>query len=190
MKVESVAISKLRADPENVRRHDQANIESIKQSLIEFGQQYPIVAERPDIVRKGSGTLVAAAELGWTKIDVVWTDLSGAKAKAYAIKDNATSDSSYFDPDALAAAYVDLGESGIDLDSLGFNSATSEGEGEGEGKDVKLVKHSTLPPPVMAWALIGIPTVRFGEIAPLVERVGKIPGVLCETVISGAANQD
>ena len=43
---------------------------------------------------------------------------------------------------------------------------------------------TTRPAPVMAWVLIGIPTVRFGEVSPLVEQIAKIKGVLCETAVS------
>lgn len=182
MKVERVPIASLKADPENVRRHDAAGIEGIMQSLAEFGQQYPIVVERPDIVRKGNGTLAAAAALGWTEINVVYTDLVGARAKAYAIKDNATSDDSSFDPDLLAAALGDLVENGVDLDSLGLKP---EPDDDDEEDDVELVKHSTLPPPRMSWVLIGLPTVRFGEIAQTVESLAKIPGIMCETAVNG-----
>lgn len=40
------------------------------------------------------------------------------------------------------------------------------------------------PPPPMAWVLIGIPTVRFGEIAAQVEAVSAVSGVFCETTVN------
>jgi len=39
-------------------------------------------------------------------------------------------------------------------------------------------------PPRMAWVLIGIPTVRFGEIAALVEQVAALPEVVVETSVN------
>jgi hypothetical protein len=48
-------------------------------------------------------------------------------------------------------------------------------------KDVQLRTLDARPPPPFAWVLVGIPTVRFGEIAPLVEAVAKVEGVFCET---------
>lgn len=50
-----------------------------------------------------------------------------------------------------------------------------------ESDPVELKQLDTLPPPKMSWALIGIPTVRFGEIAEIVEQIGTIDGVILET---------
>lgn len=50
---------------------------------------------------------------------------------------------------------------------------------EAEGVELRPVE--TDRPPVMTWVLIGIPTVRFGEINADVERLAALPGVVCET---------
>lgn len=39
-------------------------------------------------------------------------------------------------------------------------------------------------PPRMSWVLIGIPTVRYGEISADVERIGAMHGVVCETTVN------
>ena len=44
----------------------------------------------------------------------------------------------------------------------------------------------TEKPPVLAWALISIPTVRWGEISADVERMSRVDGVTCETAIGDA----
>jgi len=187
VQVERVPISSLRPDPDNVRQHDDDQIELIKSSLLEYGQQRPILAGHDGTVRAGSGTLVAAAAMGWTEIDVVRTELVGAKAKAYALVDNHTTDRSHFNPDRLAAGLADLAESGIDLSELGLAADADEAPDEDED-DVPLIAHSVLPPPKMAWVLVGLPTVRFGEIARAIESLGRIPGILCETCLNGAAD--
>lgn len=56
----------------------------------------------------------------------------------------------------------------------GLKSKTADTE-----EVVKELKVST--PPVMAWVLIGIPVVRYGEIMADVERIANIEGVVCET---------
>lgn len=38
--------------------------------------------------------------------------------------------------------------------------------------------------PTMAWVLVGIPSVRFGEIAGVVEQLATIEGVICETAVT------
>ena len=52
------------------------------------------------------------------------------------------------------------------------------------GGDVELRQISVQPPPKMSWVLIGIPTVRFGELASLVESVAAIPETFVETTVS------
>ena len=108
LNVESIAIDSVSQDPANVRKHDERNMESIIASLRRFGQQTPIVIDAKGIVRKGNGTLQAAKQLGWTTIDAVTTELSGAEATAYAIADNRTSELSEWDVPALALQLEEL----------------------------------------------------------------------------------
>ena len=57
---------------------------------------------------------------------------------------------------------------------------------EANGEPVELVEKKIYPPPVMTWVLIGIPTIRFGEIASTVEAIAAKPGIMCEVT----ANHD
>lgn len=45
----------------------------------------------------------------------------------------------------------------------------------------ELVSIDTKPPPVMTWVLVGIPTIRFGEISLLVEQIAGVPDIVLET---------
>ena len=53
MKIERVELSKLAADPANVRKHNSKNLKAIEASLRRFGQQKPIVVDGDGIVRAG-----------------------------------------------------------------------------------------------------------------------------------------
>ncbi len=101
--LEKVAITKLSADPGNVRKHGARNLEAIKASLRRFGQQKPIVVDANNVVRAGNGTLAAAVELGWKEIAIVRTQLADADAVAYAIADNRTAELAEWDGEALSA---------------------------------------------------------------------------------------
>lgn len=101
-RIESVPIDSVHADPANVRRHPERNIEAIVASLKRFGQLKPIVVDADGIVRAGNGTLTAAKALGWTTIAVVRTGLSGVEATAYAIADNRTAELAEWDGSGLA----------------------------------------------------------------------------------------
>ena len=68
-----VPIDSLTADPANVRRHPDNNLDAIKASLKRFGQQKPIVVDSADIIRAGNGTWAAAKALGWKNIWIIKT---------------------------------------------------------------------------------------------------------------------
>lgn len=192
--VETVSIEAVRANPENARLHPAENIESIKASLERFGQRKPIVLDADGVIIAGNGTYAAAVELGWKTITVSRSGLSGAEATAYGLADNKPSDQSYFDPDALSVQLEFLGDHEIDMEAFGFRDDPKEVAGDKDAEStaeaeakVKLKKHLTLAPPAMAWVLIGIPTVRYGEIEGRVKAIAAAPGVTCETVVMGDA---
>lgn len=118
---ERVSIESLRLDPQNARLHPLKNMEAIKASLEEFGQQRDIlVARSTGTVVAGNGTLMAAKELGWTDINVTWTDLEGDRAMAYALADNGTSLLADWDIPILEIQISQLNLAGIKIQTFGF----------------------------------------------------------------------
>lgn len=115
-------VAELSADPANVRKHNDKNLDAIKASLLRFGQQKPIVIDSSGVVRAGNGTLAAAKALGWAEIDCVQTELSGAEATAYAIADNRTAELAEWDEAALTATLQALEhEDATLLEAAGFD---------------------------------------------------------------------
>lgn len=117
--LERVPIARLTFDPENARLHPEENLAAIQGSMRRFGQQTPLVAQRDGRVVVGNGRLEAAKRLGWTEVMVLYTDLVGAEARAYAIADNQSALLASWDKTALAAAMASF-----DLEmraDLGFN---------------------------------------------------------------------
>lgn len=49
-----------------------------------------------------------------------------------------------------------------------------------EEDTVELKKFDTRRPPKMAWVLIGIPTVRLGEITPAIDQISEVEGIMLE----------
>ena len=125
--VERVPIASVRKDEKNARQHSKKNLDAIKASLAEFGQQKPIVVDKDGKVLAGNGTLDAALALGWTEIEVKRSDLAGARAKAYAVADNRTAELAVWDDAMLAEALAEI-ETDEDLDSIctGFTEAEIE----------------------------------------------------------------
>lgn len=98
--IKSVLISDLRNDPSNARNHSK-NLDVIQASLEKFGQQKPIIAMTDGTVICGNGVFAAAASLGWERLNVVYTNLKGNEAIAYALADNRTSELAEWDDEAL-----------------------------------------------------------------------------------------
>jgi hypothetical protein len=123
VKEERLPISQIHPNPANLRLHQDRSIESIKASLRRFGQALPIVVTRDGVVRAGNGTYAAAKALGWTEIDVVWSDLEGTDAVAYEIADNRTAELAEWDTSALALQLASFED---DLELFGATGFTPE----------------------------------------------------------------
>ena len=119
----AVPIASLNLDPANVRVHNKRNIESIKSSLVKFGQRKPIVVQKKGMkVRAGNGTLLAARELGWTEIAAVVLDDDDLTATAYGIADNRTAELAEWDESGLVKLLQEL-EADFPSMDLGFDDA-------------------------------------------------------------------
>jgi ParB-like chromosome segregation protein Spo0J len=118
-----VPIAELMLDPANVRKHGDRNRETIKASLMRYGQQKVIVIDKQGIVRAGNGTMAEARELGWTHLAVTRSDLTTTDLVGYAVADNRTAELATWDDSALADTLKALEADGFDLDAAGFNSA-------------------------------------------------------------------
>jgi site-specific DNA-methyltransferase (adenine-specific) len=123
VKVESVAVDVLSFDAQNARKHSDKNLGAIQGSLEQFGQRKPIVVTAENVVVAGNGTLQAALNLGWKKIDVVRVPVewSADQVKAFALADNRTSELAEWNPEVLSAQLLELSEGGMDVEALGFD---------------------------------------------------------------------
>ena len=120
MILETVDISDISQDPANVRKHSERNLEAIAASLRAFGQQKPIVVDKRGVILAGNGTYEAAKRIGWDKIKITRTDLSGTLATAYAIADNRTAELAEWDDTALAEQLRSLQSEEFDLANVGY----------------------------------------------------------------------
>ena len=148
MEVLSVPISSLIPDPSNARKHNQKNLDAIKGSLAKFGQQKPIVVGKDNVVIAGNGQLEAAKALGWEKIKIVRTKLTGAEAIAYAVADNRAGELAEWDMDVLGQTLRSLEEDDFGISDIGFdlidfmNSEPNYGVlDEGETQDIDDMKN-------------------------------------------------
>ncbi len=88
------------------RNANIGNVAAVKGSLVTFGQRKPITARHredgTEEVTAGNTTLLAARELGWSHLAVVWEDDDDITAIAWSLADNRTADLGTTDDAILA----------------------------------------------------------------------------------------
>lgn len=128
MKIETLAIKDLTPDPQNARQHDTKNLKAIEGSLAQFGQRKPIVITDANVIVAGNGTVAAAKNLGWEKIEAVRvpSDWSKDQVKAFALADNRTGELATWSPEVLAAQLVELEAAGFEIAEFGFEKVEPE----------------------------------------------------------------
>lgn len=110
----AVPLDSLVPDPANARKHGDRNIQAIRASIREHGQQKPIVIDANGVVRAGNGMLRAAELEGHDCIAAVRYDADPATLARYGIQDNRTAELAEWDWDVL-------GNLGVDLEEVGWN---------------------------------------------------------------------
>jgi ParB-like chromosome segregation protein Spo0J len=113
MKVEQVRVDVLRSHPDNPREGD---IGAITESLREFGQFKPVVANMDGTILAGNHVVAAARALGWVKVDVVWVDVDDEQALRILLVDNRTADLASYEDDALRRLLLS-----VNLDGTGWS---------------------------------------------------------------------
>lgn len=104
----------------NPRNNDKA-IESVANSIKEFGFKVPIVIDKDNIIVTGHTRHKAAIKLGIEKVPcIVAKDLSDEKIKAFRIADNKTSEISTWNIDLLNQELQELDNLDISLIEFGF----------------------------------------------------------------------
>jgi len=130
LKIEYLPVESIKPYERNARRHEAKDIEAIKASIEEFGFDDPIGIWN-DLIVEGHGRLIAAKELGMTKVPCIRLDhLTEEQRRAYALAHNRTAELSEWDFDIQSAELAEITD--IDMSEFGFDvsgiSETSDKE--------------------------------------------------------------
>lgn len=126
---------------ENNPRTNDAGIDALAESILQFGWQQPIVVDKNGVIIVGHTRYKAAKKLGYKEVPVSVADwLTEEQARAYRIADNKTASLSTWDYDKLVeeiqqAANTDFSQLGFsNIELLGLSGDfMPDGFGDEEG---------------------------------------------------------
>lgn len=178
----------LLAHPQNPKRHSPAKQKLYAKVIRPPGQKGAwrkaiVVSNLSGFIIAGHGAVLSAInELGVALVPVDRQDFASAEEeKAAMLADNWLAESTAdYDQDLLVELMGELKSAGMDLELAGVMEQIAEAQ------DKELRELAIPPAPRMSWVLIGIPTVHFGKINGLVEKIARIPETVVETAVNNA----
>lgn len=119
----------------NPRKNDKA-VETLANSIREFGFRQPIIVDEHNVIICGHTRLKAAKKLGLKKVPcVVATGLTPKQVKAYRLADNKTAEKAEWDMDLLDKELAGLDD--INMSDFGFEQSEQNEKATLKKLDVK-----------------------------------------------------
>lgn len=120
MKIEKIDINKIRPYEKNAKLHPRTQIDQIKQSIIEFGNNDPIAIDEDGVIIEGHGRYVALQELGYKQAEVIRLEhMTDEQKRAYTLVHNKLTLNSNFDIGLLEEELKEIQD--IDMEDFGFD---------------------------------------------------------------------
>ena len=132
MKIEKISIDKIKPYENNAKLHPPEQIEQIKKSIQEFGNNDPIAIDENSVIIEGHGRYQALKELGFKEIEVIrLTHLNEQQKKAYILAHNKLTMNTGFDFNMLSLELdsiddFDMSDFGFEIDFEKENQRISE----------------------------------------------------------------
>lgn len=119
MKIEKISIDEIKPYENNAKLHPPEQIEQIKKSISEFGNNDPIAVDENNVIIEGHGRYEALKQLGFDKIAVIrLSHLNEQQKKAYILAHNKLTMNTGFDFDVLNLELEDIVD--FDMSDFGF----------------------------------------------------------------------
>ena len=133
MKIEKLNIDSIKVYPNNAKIHTAEQIEEIKKSIQEFGNNDPIAIDEKGFIIEGEGRYLAQKDMGVKEIEVIkLTHLTEEQKVAYMLVHNKLTMNTGFDLDLLEEELSKI--SSIDMKEFEFDIKEIEEELEEEEK--------------------------------------------------------
>lgn len=119
MQIEKINIDDIKVYENNAKLHPEEQIEQIKKSIQEFGNNDPIAIDENNVIIEGHGRYIALQELGYEEVEVIRLNhLSEEQKKAYMLVHNKLTMNSGFDFELLNEELSNILD--IDMGDFGF----------------------------------------------------------------------
>lgn len=183
----TLPLAKLIPSPYNPRKISDDSKAGLRASIDKFGLVQEIVVNRRTMhIVGGEQRASVLRERGDVDVPVTLVDLSDDEEKALNVTLNNPHIQGEFDGD-LGKLLGDVDKAlltGLRTDELVSSLAEKIEEADQDFKrDFDLEDMKVAPPPKMVWSLVAVPTERWSEVAGLIEQIGKVKGVILDTVV-------
>lgn len=102
MKIEKIELNKIKMYESNAKKHPQGQIEQIKKSIQEFGNNDPIAIDENNTIIEGHGRYLALKQLGYKTAECIKiSNLTDEQKRAYILVHNKLTMNTGFDIDKL-----------------------------------------------------------------------------------------
>lgn len=139
MKIEKINISEITEYENNAKLHPREQIEQIKKSIQEFGNNDPIAIDENNVIIEGHGRYKALKELGFDEVEVIrLSHMDDEQKRAYILAHNKLTMNSGFDIELLNSELESIVN--IDMEDFGFDYYEPESEVEEDDFEVEETK--------------------------------------------------
>ena len=126
MKIVNINVDELKAYENNPRDNEPA-VESVANSIKEFGFKVPIIITKDNVIVAGHTRKLAAEKLGLKEVPcIVADDLTPEQIKAFRLADNKTAELAEWDFSLLEKELEELTAFDFDMTQFGFDESIFE----------------------------------------------------------------
>ena len=119
MKIEKISIEKIKPYENNAKLHPPEQIDQIKKSIKEFGNNDPIAVDENNVIIEGHGRYEALKQLGFNEAHIIrLTHLNEQQKKSYILAHNKLTMNTGFDFDVLNLELDSIVD--FDMSDFGF----------------------------------------------------------------------
>lgn len=124
MEILEVQIDDIRAYENNAKEHPREQIEQIKRSILEYGNNDPIAVDENNVIIEGHGRFIALKELGRETVEIIRLEhMTEEQKNAYRLVHNKLTMNSDFDFSMLEKELAELTAFDVDMSLYGFDES-------------------------------------------------------------------